>query len=290
MTEEIERFQYTTHEYTWVEKPNGYRFKDAHSLRLTDGTIVLCATPNNDAWMIHQYPMVDEAAGKKAKRTGQAIAYKEYDSELCKTGIIKGEHVEAIRLLSDDELPWNWMGHRGTTRIRRNRMMFKGALNEREDFNIGAPKRAVPKKLSIIAHRTSLKIEAGLVPQVIGMYSFPQLYKDLEFQRTEGGRWELKIPNFEFELHPHQRHEVKEFKQMKQLGASLKLVLDIDCSIDDFDDIANFDIKINEIIVMKPGRRPDYNWEALFASLKLVGRIHFTFYDTPKEELNEAAG
>lgn len=289
MTEEIERFQYTTHDYNWVETPNGYRFKDAHALRLIDGTEVLCATPNSDAWMIHQYPMVDEAAGKKAKRTGQAIEYKSYDSEYCKTGIIKGEHVAAIRLLSDDELPWNWMGHRGTTRIRRNRMMFLGALNEREDFSIAAPVRAVPKKLSIIAHSTDLKIKAGLQPQVVGMYSFPQLYAGREFERV-GDRWVLNIPDFEIELHPHQQHAVKEFKSVKQLGASLKLLIDINCSVSDFDDIANFDCNIKEVIVMKTGRRPDYNWEALFASLKLVGRIHFTFYDTPKEELNEAAG
>lgn len=288
MTEEIQRFQYTTHEYTWVENPNGYRFKDAHELRLTDGTIVLCATPNSDSWMIHQYPLADEVAGKKAKRTGQAIEYKTYDSELCSSGIVKGEHVEAIRLLSDDELPWNWMGHRGTTRIRRNRIMFKGALNEREDFSIGAPTRAVPKKLSIIAHTTSLKIKAGITPQVVGIYSFPNLYKGVEFVRV-GDRWELKKPNFEIELHPHQHHEVAEFKVVKQLGATLKLIVDVDCSISDFDDIAEFDLAIKEVIVMKTGRRPDYNWEALFASLKLVGRIHFTFYDTPKEELNEAA-
>lgn len=289
MTEEIERFQYTTHDYNWVEKPNGYRFKDAHALRLTDGTIVLCATPNKDSWIIQQYPLVDEIEGKKARRTGQAVQYKQYDSPLCATGIINEEHVEAIRLLPDEELPWTWVGHRGTQRIRRNRMMFQGALNENEDFSIGAPLRAVPKKLSIIAQSTDLKIKNGLTPQVVGQFQMPKEHADKEFVRI-GDKWHLSIPNFELDLLPHQRHEVKQFKAVKQLGASLRLRLNIDCTITDFDTIGDFDCKIEEIIVMSPGRRPDYNWEALFANLKLVGRVHFTFYDTPKGELNENAG
>lgn len=289
MTEEIERFQYTTHDYNWVENPNGYRFKDAHALRLTDGTIVLCATPNNDSWMIQQYPLVDEVQGKKARRTGQAIQYKEYDSPLCKTGIVKGEHVVAIRLLPDEELPWTWVGSRGNQRIRRNRMMFQGALNENENFEIAAPLRAVPKKLSIIAHSTDLKIKNGIIPQIVGQYPMPKEHAEKEFVRVDG-KWHLSIPNFEIELHPHQRHEVKEFKVVKQFGAALKLRLNIECVITDFDTIGDFDCKIDEIIVMRPGRRPDYHWEALFAKLKLVGRVHFTFYDTPKGELNENAG
>lgn len=290
MTEAIERFQYTTTSYEWVENPNGYRFKDAHQLRLIDGTIVECATPNNNAWIIHAYPMVDEEAGKKAKRTGQAIEYKQYESEYTQTGTVKEEHVAAIRLLPDAELPWNWLGHRGTTRVRRNRMMFQGALNENEDYSIGAPTRAVPKKISIVARRTNEKLKEGTMPMILGQFDMPKEYADLEFVRTPENKWRLEIPVLSIEIHPHQKHELKEFKVVKQFGAALRIVTSVFCEITDFDTIGEFDFKINSIEVMRPGRRPDYNWEALFASVKLVGRIHFTFYDTPKGEPNEIAG
>lgn len=288
------RFNHRTTDFgVWVDY-NGYRFKDAYSLRLLDGTVIPFARPNGSGWYLFTAPVVSR------EEYDQLIAAGTPYDQIPRTpipetplydplkGRIDDKDVAQVALVPDEDLPFDSWGFKGTERVVRNRRMFAGCLSKDEDLSVGFPKSAKAKQISI-----GLEYKKGNTTT----WEYAEYRKPGVFGSLNGGENEFVRDQalFTFERETSVILAAEYFttgdvpnaiRKFFQQGGAVKLSLPVNVTVTDGDRYGECTVIPLKAEIVKAPRSAKIDWQEFFEKTPIFVRVHFTFYyeDRPVEE------
>lgn len=288
------RFNHRTTDFgVWVDY-NGYRFKDAYSLRLLDGTVIPFARPNGSGWYLFTAPAVTReeydkliAAGTTYEQIPRTVIPETPLYDPLK-GRIDDKDVAQVALVPDEDLPFDSWDFKGIDRVVRNRRMFAGCLSPDEDLSVGFPKSAKAKKISI-----GMEYKKGnTTTWEYAEYRKPGVFGGLNEGKNEFVR-DQALFTFDKETDVILAAEYftagdvpNAIRKFFQQGGVAKLTLPVNVTVTDGDRYGECTAIPLRAEIIKAPRSSQLNWLEFFESTPIFMRVHFTFYyeDRPVEE------